>query len=121
MRVVADPSNVSQPFGAEVQVNPGRNEDVREPELKNRVDEDVARLLELQQKAEEEEKLQKTAEDSLNELNEGVAFDAGAQVDEEDAPSGLEQKTEQSPAKVRAKRDPTKKKGARVRAEGEKD
>ncbi len=121
MRVVADPSNVSQPFEAEVQVNPGRNEGVREPELKNRVDEDVARLLELQQKAEEEEKLQKTAEDSLNELNEGVTFDAGAQVDEEDAPSGLEQKTEQSPAKVRAKRDPTKKKGARVRAEGEKD
>ena len=121
MRVVANPSNVSQPFEAEVQVNPGRNEGVREPELKNRADEDVARLLELQQKAEEEEKLQKTAEDSLNDLNEGVTFDTGAQVDEEEAPSGLDQKTEQSPAKVRTKRDPAKKKGARVRAEGEKD
>ena len=73
------------------------------------------------EKAEEEEKLQKTAEDSLNDLNEGVAFDTKAQVDEGDVPSGLDQKTEQTPAKVRVQRDPKKKKGARVRAEGEKD
>ena len=72
-------------------------------------------------KQKKKEKLQKTAEDSLNDLNEGVAFDTRAQVDERDVPSGLDQKTEQTPAKVRVQRDPKKKKGARVRAEGEKD
>ena len=105
MRVVADPSNVSQSFESEVQVNPGQNEDWRDPDMKNRADEDVERLDKLQQEAKEEEEAQKIAEDSLNELNEGVTFDAGAQVEEKDAPSGLDQKTEQSPrAKKKTKK-----------------
>ena len=105
MRIVADPSNVSQSFESEVQVNPGQNEDWRDPDMKNRADEDVERLDKLQQEAKEEEEAQKIAEDSLNELNEGVTFDAGAQVEEKDAPSGLDQKTEQSPrAKKKTKK-----------------
>ena len=97
MQVVTDPSNVSQPFETEVQVNPGQNEDWRAPDMKNKADEDVARLIELQQEAKEEEKARKIAEDSLNDLNEGVTFDPGAQVDEEVASSAIDQKTEQSP------------------------
>ena len=96
MRVVTDPSNVSQPFDSEVQVNPGQNEDWRDPDMKSKADEDVTRLIELQQAAKEEEKVQKLAEDSLNDLNKGVTFAPGAQVDEEVASSAIDQKTEQS-------------------------
>ena len=65
----------------------------------------MERLDKLQQEAKAEEKAQKIAEDSLNDLNEGVTFAAGAQVEGEVAPSGLDQKTEHSPrAKKKTKK-----------------
>ena len=108
MRVVVDPSNVSQPFETEAQVNPGKDEKwtAYGTTVSNRADDDALRLQELQEKALEAISDQKDKEDNLQDLNGGVDYDKNARTEDQKAPEDPEK--EQMDSEKEQMEDPEK-------------